>query len=136
MRPSMPNLLCRALRFELSRAITKSLEKNSSSVILCALWDVNGMPWARSVRFAGGYISFPVSSLLTPAEEISKEEESPRSSARLRNMNSAIGERHILPWHTNMILMKENLSDYEGRKKLPGGSLDIYGPAGMQDERA
>ena len=48
---------------------------------------------------------FHISSALVAAEAISKYSDMPASSVRWRNQYSAIGERQMLPWQTNKILI-------------------------------
>ena len=58
------------------------------------------MPFFVSIRLAGGYISFPISSVVAATEStvIAFSHPALRMSAFM--MNSAMGERQMLPWQT------------------------------------
>lgn len=59
-----------------------------------------GIPFFVSIRLAGGYISFPISSVVAATEStvIAFSHPALRMSAFM--MNSAMGERQMLPWQT------------------------------------
>ena len=62
------------------------------------------MPCFCSSRRAGGYTGLPISSVLTAAEAISNFSANPRLATMSFRINSPIGLRQMLPWHTNKIL--------------------------------
>ena len=56
-----------------------------------------------SFLLAGGYISFPSSSRVAASEDTETLSSSPAFFTRSFIINSAIGERQILPWHIKRI---------------------------------
>ena len=55
------------------------------------------MPCAASIRFAGGYTGFPISSVLVAADAIENSDEQPAFSTSSFITNSAIGLRQMFP---------------------------------------
>ena len=106
---SFPNTFSIFLRFLVSIAIRRSYFDASSFVIWRALLPSHDIPCSFNFSRAGGYMGLPtpfhISSVLVAAESTIYSFSSPASAIIFLNMNSAIGERHILPWQMNRILV-------------------------------